>query len=341
MLLLSLFVALEIVVNVYDFFNPSCDFLTNEVSKNLEYDQKKQICDTWEKALRYDDPVTGISSQVPNQHFPNLNINNHGFRGPEILKEKAENTFRIFVVGGSTTFSLRTLSDQTTIPGYLQENFDNFQLNKKIEVINAGITNIVSTDELKLIQTKIVQFKPDLIIIYDGTNDLTNPYLWIKPKENDDLLMHIHGNYFNFYKTPYVINNIINTKIPKIHSESDWEDKALLWKKNMISICELGRQHGYETVVILQPILGSGNKILTDQERKNFEFNDQAKFVIGYNKFADKLKDLDDYCVKIFDFRDIFDDMEETAYFDRAHVGSASNKIIAAKIFELIHPLVN
>jgi len=339
MLLLVLLAVIEGIVLVYDYFNPTCDFMTNEVSKNLEYDVKKQICKTWTNFPNHIDPLTGIASAEPNQHYPNLNINSYGFRGSEILKEKPDDTFRIFIVGGSTTFSIRALSDQTTIPGYLQENLDNFQINKKIEVVNAGIPNIASTDELQLVQTKIIQFNPDVIILYDGTNDVQRKYPWIKGKGSGEFLLNFYKKYFNFYQTPYVFKNIFGKTTPS--ANFDWDKKALLWKTNMITICDLGKPQGYETVVILQPILGSGNKTLSEQERKNFELYDQANVLIGYQKFADELNDLENYCTITADFRNIFDDKNETVYFDEAHISYEDNIIVAEKIFELIRPLVN
>ncbi len=337
MVLFVLLLVIDGIARVYDFFNPRCDFMENEVAKNLDYFLRLQICDTWRQYLVYIDPISGISSGMPNQHFPNLNINGYGFRGPEIVKEKPDNTIRIFVVGGSTTYSIRALSDQQTIPGHLQENFDKLQINNKIEVVNAGIPNIASTDELQLIQTKIIQFNPDLIIIYDGNNDLTHSYPWIKPKDKSNVL----ASTYPFYRTIYVVHGILNPEIPNTYDKSDWYDKALLWKQNMIKICELGKKQGYETLVILQPLLGSGNKSLSEQEIKIFELNDQAKAVIGYQKFADELNDLNNYCTGTADLRNIFDNVKGTVYFDRVHIDSEDNKIVADKIFELALPLVN
>jgi len=337
MILFVLLLVIEGILRVYDFFNPRCDFMENEVSKNLDYFLRLQICDTWTKYLVYIDPISGIESGIPNQHYPNLNINGYGFRGPEIVKEKPDNTVRIFVVGGSTIYSIRALSDQQTIPGHLQENFDKLQINNKIEVVNAGIPSIGSTDELQLIQTKIIQFDPDLIIIYGGTNDLTHSYPWIKPKNESN----VFGTIQYFYRSLYVLHGIFDPKIPKTYDKSDWYDKALLWKQNMIKICELGKKHGYETLIILQPILGSGNKTLSEHEIKNIEFWDQAKAVIGYQKFAEELKDLNNYCIGTADLRNIFDNVKGDVYFDYAHIDSEHNKIVADKIFELALPLVS
>ncbi|MEE9563755.1 MAG: SGNH/GDSL hydrolase family protein, partial [Nitrosopumilaceae archaeon] len=174
MLVIVFFAVLEGILRIYDYYNPRCDFMSNPLSKDMDYEFKKQICDMWKNHIVYLDPTSGISQNVPNQHFLTVNINSHGFRGPEIFIEKPDDTYRIFVVGGSTTFSIRALSDQHTIPGYLQQKFDETGLDKKIEVINAGIDAVTSTDELQLVKSKIVNYKPDLIIIYDGHNDVVN-----------------------------------------------------------------------------------------------------------------------------------------------------------------------
>ena len=158
LLFLILISAIEGILRIYEVINPRCNLMENEVSKNWDYDVKIQICNTWITYQRHIDPISNIKSGEPNQHFPNMDINSHGFRGPEIQKEKPDETFRIFVVGGSTTFGIRAFSDQQTIPGYLQESFDNLNLDKKIEVVNAGISSVTSTDELQLIRTKIIQF---------------------------------------------------------------------------------------------------------------------------------------------------------------------------------------
>ena len=65
-------------------------------------------------------------------------INEHGFRGPEITKEKPANTFRIFLVGGSTVFGSGN-NDSTQIFSVLQEKFDEKNFGFDIEVINAGL----------------------------------------------------------------------------------------------------------------------------------------------------------------------------------------------------------
>jgi uncharacterized protein YjbI with pentapeptide repeats len=76
------------------------------------------------------------------------------------------------MVGGSTMFGSGESSDETTIHGILQKIFDSDNSIQKIEVINAGIQGGNSNTELLLIDRKLISFSPDLVIVYDGWNDL-------------------------------------------------------------------------------------------------------------------------------------------------------------------------
>jgi len=104
------------------------------------------------------------------------NLNNLGFRGTEFSETNPSNTYRIFMVGGSTMFGSGETSDETTIPGILQKIFDSDNSIQKIEVINAGMNGGNSNSELNLIIEKLLWYKPDLIIIYDGLNDLKGDF---------------------------------------------------------------------------------------------------------------------------------------------------------------------
>ena len=140
MLLLVLLVAVEGLLRVYDYQNPSCLFLETEVFTNLDQDLKRSIC--WDNNnLKWSyDPYLHLE---PNQHYVTINTNQDGFRGKEISLEKPLDTFRVFVVGGSTAFGVGSSSDSSTIPGYLQKQYDfNSELN--VEVINVGIPKAYS-----------------------------------------------------------------------------------------------------------------------------------------------------------------------------------------------------
>jgi len=170
MLLLTLFLAIEIFAQVYDhFFLTDCKFTNSDAVKDLDISLLKQICND-HNSVEYNN--NEIHTQiVPNQHFSTVNINEYGFRGPEFSKTKSDNTFRIFILGGSTAFGSGSTSDKTTIAGHLQQKYDEQNLPFNVEIINAGIPAATSYTEHWLVKNKLIQFEPDLLIIYDGWND--------------------------------------------------------------------------------------------------------------------------------------------------------------------------
>ena len=105
-----------------------------------------------------------------------INYNSLGFRGAEFSVIKPADTYRIFMLGGSTMFGAGVTSDETTKPGILQKIFDSDNSVKKIEVINAAASAANSETEFNLITQKLVNYQPDLIIVFDGLNDLKADY---------------------------------------------------------------------------------------------------------------------------------------------------------------------
>ena len=100
--------------------------------------------------------------------------NSHGFRGDEFEKEKSHNIFRIFALGGSTTFGVGA-ADNETWPVYLQKIMNEKITGKNIEVINFGLSGGTTESYYELIKNRIFSLDPDLIIMYDGWNDRDTP----------------------------------------------------------------------------------------------------------------------------------------------------------------------
>jgi len=326
--------------------------MVNEAYKDMDYFHKREICDNWENRLWIKDPITSLRTLETNQHTALMNINSDGFRGPEISKEKPDNTYRIFVVGGSTTFAIRAISDQTTMPGYLQENLDKLDISKNIEVINAGMPGFKAIDELRLVKTKLIDYSPDLIIVYDGFNDVVLKNSRNKILKQDikyDTLEYYYKKYFWFYRTSAVLEKILEDDVfkkPKRSIPRDTEYvpglKSTHWYNNIKEICDLGKQKGWDTLVILQPWLLTGNKTLSEKEMSLYkrEANPRWGFIEENKLMLEKLENLESSCAQTANLWHIFDSIEETLYFDRSHIGYKNNKILADEIFKLAVPIV-
>ena len=90
--------------------------------------------------------MCGISGYIGKKTYPcddniyasnciQRTYNSYGFRGDEFEKEKPDDVFRIFAIGGSTTAG-STADDDKTWPGHLQQIIDEKTSGEKIEIIN-------------------------------------------------------------------------------------------------------------------------------------------------------------------------------------------------------------
>ena len=164
--LIIIFLSIELIANVWWYTQINCEFEENEIFSEMDDEKKRQLC-----VDLYEIKTSGMEL-IPNQKSQSVTINSLGFRGDEFSIEKDNSTYRIFMLGGSTMFGHGATSDETTIPGYLQESLQNEYEEYNIEVINSGIQGANSFDELNLIKTRLLDYSPNLLIIYDGWNDL-------------------------------------------------------------------------------------------------------------------------------------------------------------------------
>ena len=339
LLMLFILSVVEIVMRIYDYYIPNCRFIESDVSDGMNFDLKRNICNDNAKLTWTNNPL----HLTPNQHFQTININSESFRGTELQKNP---DYRIFVIGGSTTFGVGATSDHNTIPGYLQQLVSKDFGKYNIEVINAGIPKAYSFTEKNLIKDKLLSYNPDLLIIYDGWNDLQHDYDHYEDsgdyKLMDQIIRSIHRSdivtpnvilklYFNYKHDTVDIMPFNSYKI---------EQKTSLWKDAWINVCSLQEKYDFKTMIVLQPIVGTGNKSLSVEEQNYFIHYDSEQKNTYYQLYANKLNELNSICTITFDLRDGFDSNSETIFYDAGHVGDKGNQIIAKKIYDLISPIV-
>ena len=130
--------------------------------------KKEEMCKEY-TSIKYDynKPIIFLKPQSGKY----LNINSDGFRGSRLDLTDDDN-YRIFFLGGSTAFGIISSTDDTTIPALLEKKLhtDGFS----VKVINAGVPSFTTRDELYYIEHHILNYKPDLIIMYDGWNDISH-----------------------------------------------------------------------------------------------------------------------------------------------------------------------
>lgn len=118
-------------------------------------------------------PSQGVMTTAPNKK--------DFFNQQSFAKEKPPNTYRIFCLGGSTTYG-RPYDDNTSFPGWLRELLPVAERSKKWEVINAGGISYASYRVAQLME-ELIDYQPDLFIIYTGHNEFLEERTYSQIKE--------------------------------------------------------------------------------------------------------------------------------------------------------------
>jgi len=358
-LLVILIFVIEGVIRLYEYFEIPCRFAGKDSFSHIDYFTQRQLCIDHTNII-YDEPYELSSVKLsikPNQHFDTLNINSYGFRGPEIIKDKSDDTYRIFVLGGSTTFGHTSTSDNTTITGYLQKKFNEIKLDKRIEVINGGIGHADSIRELNNIKNKLVDFEPDLFIIYDGWNDSTHLY-----ENKEKLTISNQTDSVEVIDTKQKINKFIYRVLASsrtlfqlnvLTSNQDqqyfMEEKLMQnkYKKlndvlnnNWAEICTLGEKQDFKTIITIQPLLGTGKNKLSLDENKILSSTLKNQNIIDLVNSIKFSKEVENKCAKTEDLRNIFMDISEPVFYDLGHTTDFGNEIVSQELFETSLPVV-
>ncbi len=246
-------------------------------------------------------------------------INSNGFRGNNEKKDSfAEHVIKIYTVGDSFTFGHGISDDSKTYPEllekYLNDSSDKFK--RKITVINAGVPGYSPDQEYRLILTKVIPLKPDLVI-WNLTNsgdlsDLTLAPTWPIPalydvKEGKLVSLDARFNWLYIanqirLKTPasihdsYLFNLLVNysSKSEFFNRKPRLSDEELLnWATNKIlleveDIKQKTLKNNFKLLIVILPYKDAYkhsklsvrfNQLLPHFREKNIEYVDIKEFV--------------------------------------------------------------
>ena len=281
-------------------------------------------------------PFVG-NAPMPGQHG-NAFINTEQFRHEkDIALPKPDNTFRIFITGGSTAYGSGAPSQDRTIAGYLgriisQELTPVTKLN--YEVVNAANPAWASTHERILIENKLSELDPDMVISFSGNNDVH----WGERGRNVLWFRSYADEYFlSLIKQAYKFAN--QPDIPEVaRVETDEISPSLvsgrLLKNVRLSSFELS-QEGVDYVFVLQPTLAVTEKPLTEREKTKVKHKSVEYFKKCYAEIDKVLGGFDAENYHYVNMENVFDvhGDEEEIFMDSYHFGDRGNEIIAVNIF--------
>ncbi|NQT22641.1 MAG: SGNH/GDSL hydrolase family protein [Candidatus Omnitrophica bacterium] len=285
----------------------------------------------------------------PNFKSDTVNINSLGLRGEGIQKER-DDCYRIVVLGGSAVFGGSVSDDNHTFCKLLEKQIKR-EANANVEVINAGIPAFISMQELILFEDKIIELKPDLVIVFDGFNDA----LTILKREK-------RPNYPWWFSE---IEKIYYTSISRLFMEKrlrkyrptkhliNWLDKRKnkgilytvvpeavdFYKRNLDMICHLAESYNIDVLLVFQP-MAIYKKNLTENEKKIIR-NLDSNYTKALSEMCNAEKEAMAYVaaknnVSFADGASFFTGIHQNIFIDEVHFNQLGHEITAESLYEIL-----
>jgi lysophospholipase L1-like esterase len=288
-------------------------------------------------------------------------LNGRGYRGAEPAPVKPDGEIRVFVVGGSTVFE-----GDPPLPVLLEAELHDRGLTA-VRCFNYGVLSAVSGQELARIVFEVVDLEPDLVVMFDGGNDLTSPVQY-DPRpgypfnfivyEANPLLGRDVSAYPKWTLLAYG-SNVLRALAPgvftdrfvdleRVRSEAgylspEWRDRiASGYVGNLVKAQRISRAFGSDFSAFFQPLVFF-KRTLGHEEQKI------AAPLEGFGKMARDLR----LRVRLElqrarsrqglvarDLSDIFDSIEEDMFYDIIHVTRPGKEILARAMAEDVGPRI-
>jgi len=144
-----------------------------------------------------------------------VRVNNFGFRGKDITKDKAPGITRIMVMGDSFTFGVGA-EENETIPFLIEKHLTDE--GEKVEIINAGFGHYSPLLHYLKTRNEYPEFSPDIVLYFFDFSDLADDW-----KFEQNLVYDKSGN-------------VIRSDPAFVNGKRDWWITARLYSKLCVYI---------------------------------------------------------------------------------------------------------
>jgi len=107
-------------------------------------------------------------------HYRNgavAHVNRLGYRGPEVAVPKPSGTYRVVLLGGSTSHGC-LVNDDETIDAHLRRALAARLPGRRVEVVNLALDGLDALCDRERLRLEGLAFEPDAVIVHDGVNDV-------------------------------------------------------------------------------------------------------------------------------------------------------------------------
>jgi lysophospholipase L1-like esterase len=119
------------------------------------------------------DPKLKLRVPVANFSSGRISINSLGFRGPELVVPKPPGTVRLAFLGASTTFCAEVSGNEYVWPHLVTASLSRKFSEAKFDYVNGSLPGYTMDSLLKNLQHRVAPLRPDVIVIYEVSNNLS------------------------------------------------------------------------------------------------------------------------------------------------------------------------
>jgi lysophospholipase L1-like esterase len=124
---------------------------------------------------------------TPNYQKGLTSHNSLGYRNDEFPLQKPDGVYRIVTLGGSSTYDVTIEDNAKIFTAQLEKRLKEEYGYENVQVINAGVPGYNSWEMLVNLEFRVIDLDPDLVIIYEGTNDVHARLVEPAAYQGDDL----------------------------------------------------------------------------------------------------------------------------------------------------------
>ena len=127
------------------------------------------INETLDPFIAINHPVSLFELNAEQTQYHTVAARKRYFQDASFSKNKTDDTFRIFCLGGSTVQG-RPFAVETAFTSWLKLQLEVADPNRKWEIVNCGGVSYASYRLLPIL-TEVMNYEPDLVVIYTGHNE--------------------------------------------------------------------------------------------------------------------------------------------------------------------------
>lgn len=274
-----------------------------------------------------------------------LVVNSKGFIGVEFETEKPKDVYRIFAIGDSCTFGIM----ETTYPGLLHKMLNDQNGGKKFEVINAGVEGYHSGFALARLKEDVLQYHPDLVMIYVGWNDFmkadpenlaaTGRYAWLARIMEQSYLIKAYKKVIFSYVRPMIAKPNAQNTIDDLHAYDAFESPE--FRRNLQEMSRILKVNNIKALIMTRPTVVREGMSTEELKKQNVMFpwygnaysvNKLLSLHHAYNRTIRSVADQE--TIPLVDLDAQFDKHNKNNLFwDTMHPNERGHQLIANEVF--------